>query len=259
MSDRAARALAYVALPSVLLIATALAPGASAANRQRLHVTIRPLAGQAQRASRPLALHFRLSRWTDEGAISSPALEDRFSLPPGFALHPRAIPDCDVNVLARKGPSACRASQVGTGTLQLAAKGATQTLAAAGSVIVYNGAPSHGHPTLLTYALVSQPSRNEFWFQSVVSANRRGTVIDVRETRLNVYGLPLTVLGLDFGLGRAVGHGTRPRSFVTGPLRCGLPSSRIFGLRTTFYDRFVGSNLDRPAGPPVFTAEPASC
>ena len=126
-------------------------------------------------------------------------------------------------------------------------------------MIVYNSAPRHGHPTLLTYALVSQPSRNEFWFQSVVSANGRGAVIDVRETRLNLYGLPLTVLGLDFGLGRAVGHGERRRSFVTGPPRCGLPRSRIFGLRTTFYDRFVDSNLDRPAGPPVFTAEPASC
>ena len=74
MSNRAVRAVAHVALPSVLLIAAAAAPSASAANRQRLQVTIRPLAGQAQRASRPVALHFRLSRWTDEGAISSPAV-----------------------------------------------------------------------------------------------------------------------------------------------------------------------------------------
>jgi hypothetical protein len=222
-------------------------------------VTIRPVAGQAQPGSRPVALHFRLSRWTDEGAISSPASDDRFSLPPGFALNPRVVPFCDVSALERRGPSACRASQIGSGTLQLAAATSRQPLKATGSVTLYNTRPVNGHPTTLTYAVVSQPVPSQFWFQGVVSATRSGAVIEVRETRLNLYGLPLTVLGLDFNFGRMVGHGARRRSYLTGPAKCGPPSSRIFGLRTTFYDRFMGATLDRPAGPPVSTSEPATC
>jgi hypothetical protein len=259
MSIRAARTLPCVALSSGLLLLAAFAPSAVAANRQRLQVTVQRIAGGAHGTSRPVTLHFRLSRWTDDGAISSPAAADRFSFPPGFALDSHAVRYCTADALAHRGPAACSRARVGSGTLQLAGKGATQTLSATGRVIVYNSPPSHGHATLLTYAVVEQPSRNDFWFQSVVTANRHGTVIAVRETHLSVYGLPLTVLTLNFDLGRTVGHGAHRRSFVAGPATCGRPSSRIFGLQTTFYDRFIGQTLDRPAGPPLSTAEPASC
>ena len=259
MSIRAARTVPRVALSSVLLLLAGFAPLALAANRQRLQVTVQPVASGAHGASRPVDLHFRLSRWTDDGAISSPAADDRFSFPPGFALNPHAVRYCTADALAHRGPAACSRARVGSGTLQLAGKGATQTLSAIGRVIVYNSPPIHGHATLLTYAAVEQPSHNEFWFQSVVRANRHGTVIEVRETRLSLYGLPLTVLALDFTLGRTAGHGARRRSFVSGPPTCGAPRSRVFGLGTTFYDRVIGQRLDRPAGPPLFTAEPASC
>jgi hypothetical protein len=259
MTNRAAGAVWRIALLSGLVMVAALPAGASAANRQRLQVTIDRLPGQAERGSRPVALRFRLSRWTDEGVISSPAADDRFSMPPGFSLNPSVVPYCDRNRLAERGPTSCRAAQIGSGTLRLAAVTDTQALPAAGTVTVYNTRPINGHPTLLTYALVTQPLRSQFWFQSVVSTTRRGAVIEVRETLLNVYGFPLTVLGLDFSLGRTVGQGARRRSYLTGPARCGPPASRVFGLRTTFYDRFIGSRLDRPAGPRLSTSEPASC
>ena len=257
--QRAVRVISRAALASALLVVAAQAPAASAANRQRLQVKIRPLAGHAERGSRPIALHFTLTRWTDEGAISSPASDDRFFLPRGFGLDPTLVPYCNVNAFAQRGPSACRASRLGSGTLRLSALNASQPLPAAGGVTVYNTPPVRGAPTTLTYALVSQPVRSQFWFQGVVIPTRKGAVIEVRETRLNVYGLPLTVVSLDFDLGRTVGRGANRRSYLTGPARCGAPSSRVFGLRTTFYDRFIGSTLDRPAGPPLFTAEPASC
>jgi len=258
MTNRAARAVSRIGLPIALLIIAALAPSASAANRQRLQVRIDRLAGPVHGGARPVALHFRLSRWTDEGAISSPASDDRFYLPRAYSLNPSAIPFCDINALIHRGPAACRAARVGSGTLRVALSG-KQPLAAGGSLTVYNTPPVHRHPTTLTYVLVPRPVRSEFWFQSVVSATRHGPVIEVRETRLNLYGAPLTVTGLDFDFGRTVGHGKGRRSYLSGPAKCGPPASRVFALRTTFYDRFAGQALDRPAGPPLFTTEPASC
>jgi hypothetical protein len=258
MTNRAARAASRVGLPIVLLIVGGLAPSASAANRQRLQVGIDRLSDPVHGGARPVALHFRLSRWTDEGAISSPARDDRFYLPRAYSLKPSAVPFCDVNALAHRGPAACRAASVGSGTLRVAMSG-KQPLAAGGSVTVYNTPPVHRHPTTLTYVLVPTPVRSEFWFQSVMSATRHGLVIEVRETRLNLYGAPLTVTGLDFTFGRIVGHGKNRRSYLSGPANCGPPASRTFGLRTTFYDRFLGPTLDRPAGQPLFTAEAASC
>src|SRR3954453_16569314 len=117
MSNREARAFSSVALPTVLLMVAVLAPSASAANRQRLQVRIDRLAGPVHGGARPVALHFRLSRWTDSGALSSPASDDRFYLPRAYSLKPSAIPFCDPNALAHRGPAACRAARVGSGTL----------------------------------------------------------------------------------------------------------------------------------------------
>ena len=257
MTGRAGRAISGLALPCALLVLAAVAPAAAtAANRQRLQVTIDPAGGRLDGGSRPVTLHFRLSRSTDSGAISSPAAEDRFLLPRGFAVHPAALRQCDLNVLIRKGPSAGRACQIGSGTLQLAALTVNPTPPAAGTVTIFNARPRGGRARIVTYALVTQPIRSEFWFKSDVRPTRRGDVIVVRETRLSIYGVPLTVLALDFTFGRAVGHGAGRRAYMTGPPRCGPAGSRIFGLRTTFYDPFTGA---APAGPPLLTSEPASC
>src|SRR5437016_3999834 len=108
MTVRAVRAVSTAVLPSVLVAVGALAPPASAANRQRLQVSIRPLASAAATGSRPIALHFTLARSTDDGALSSPASDDRFYLPRGYELNPGGIPTCTVNALAQRGPGVCR-------------------------------------------------------------------------------------------------------------------------------------------------------
>jgi len=205
-------------LPCALLVLAVASPAAAtAANRQRLQVNIDQAGGRLDHGSRPVTLHFRLSRWTDSGAISSPAAEDRFLLPRGFAVHPAALGQCDLNVLVRKGPSAGRACQIGSGTLQLGAMTVNPSPPASGTVTIFNARPSGGRPAIVTYALVTRPIRSEFWFKASVRSTRRGDVIVVRETRLSIYGVPLTVLALDFTFGRAVGRGADRRSYMTGP------------------------------------------
>jgi hypothetical protein len=249
MTSRARRISGLMA--ACALLAAAGAPSATATNFQRLQVTLHPVAGPVDGNSRAMALHFRLSRWTDDGRIGTPAAEDRFSLPPGFVVHPHALPYCDQKKLARKGPAACRAARIGSGVLKMAAMTVNPTPPVYGSLGFYNARPVHGHPTALTYAAVTQPIHAEFWFPGSVVSTGHGEAIDVREARLHIYGVPLTVLQLDFDLGSAGGH-----AFLTGPKTCGSPASRVFALHTTFYNPFTGL---APAGPDLATAEPASC
>jgi hypothetical protein len=254
-----ARAILRASLTAVVLLVAVLGSSASAANRQRLRVGIVPLAGKAATGSRPIALTFDLNRFTDEGVISSPAASDTFTLPRGFAVHPQVVPFCNIDLLAHTGPSACRRAVIGSGALRLSALTGRGTLPAAGRITIYNTPPVRGHPTTLTYAQVAQPVRSQFWFQGILSPTRTGAVLRVREVRLNVSGLPLTVVELNFRFGRTVGRGARRQSYLTGPATCGTPASRVFGLSTTFYTRVINFSVDRPAGPPIFTSEPASC
>ena len=98
---------------------------------QAIHRRERRLAGERQHVTR---VRLRLDRLGVVAAFvdhvadvteQSVAQIIRHRMPRGFGLDPTLVPYCNVNAFAQRGPSACRASRLGSGTLRLSALNAS--------------------------------------------------------------------------------------------------------------------------------------